>query len=139
MAEIEFKKGPLSGRRLALTAESYTLGRKRDLDLPLEDGMTSGEHAELRFTDGAWTIVDLGSSNGTWLNEAKVSTAPLSTGDLVQIGGSTFIYYAESAPAGGASHVPVASSDELALVEQMRDRADQIRRNWWVNGVTWQI
>ena len=128
MAEIEFKTGPMAGRRLALTAKSYKLGRKRDLDLPLEDGMISGEHAELRFTNGAWTIVDLGSSNGTWLNEAKVSTAPLSTGDLVQVGGSTFIYFAESAPASGASSVPAASSDELALVEQMRDRADQIRR-----------
>jgi MoxR-like ATPase len=128
MAEIEFTAGPIAGRRLTLTAKRYTLGRKRDLDLTLEDGMTSGEHAELRFNDGAWTVVDLGSSNGTWLNEAKVSTSALSNGDLVQIGGSSFIYYAESAPAAGASDVPLASTDELALVEKMRDRADQIRR-----------
>jgi MoxR-like ATPase len=131
MAEIEFKTGPMAGRRLTLTAKSYTLGRKRDLDLPLDDGMCSGEHAALRFTDGKWTIVDLGSSNGTWLNEAKISTSILSTGDLVQLGGTGFVFYADGATASksaGTPPPPLASSDELALVEKMRDHADRIRK-----------
>jgi MoxR-like ATPase len=128
MAEIEFTTGPIAGRRLKLTAESYTLGRRRDLDLALDDGMTSGEHADIRFAGGAWMIVDHGSSNGTWLNDAKITSAPLSNGDVVQIGGSSFIFHADAAPANGGTPPPVASSDELALVEKMRDRADQIRR-----------
>ena len=90
MAEIEFKTGPMAGRRLALTAKSYTMGRKLGLDLTFDDGMCSGEHAALRLTGGAWSIVDLDSSNGTWLNEGKVSSSVLSTGDLVQLGGTSF-------------------------------------------------
>ncbi len=128
MAEIEFKTGPMAGRRLTLTGESYTMGRKAGLDLTLNDGMCSGEHAALRFSDGAWSVVDLGSSNGTWLNEEKVSTCVLSTGDLVQLGSTSFVFHADGAPAGGAPPPPVASSDELALVEKMRDHADRIRR-----------
>ena len=131
MAEIEFKTGPMAGRRLPLTGKSYTMGRKHGLDLSLDDGMCSGEHAALRLTDGAWSIVDLGSSNGTWLNQAKVSSSVLASGDLVQLGGTGFIFYADAAAASkaaGAPKPPVASSDELALVEKMRDHADRIRR-----------
>ena len=128
MAEIEFKTGPMTGRRLTLTARSYTMGRKPGLDLTFDDGMCSGEHAALRLNGGAWSIVDLGSSNGTWLNQAKVFSSLLSTGDLVQLGGTSFVFHADGAPAGGTPPPPAASSDELALVEKMRDHADRIRR-----------
>ena len=121
----------MAGRRLTLTANSYTMGRKSGLDLSLDDGMCSGEHAELRFTGGAWTLVDLGSSNGTWLNQAKVTSSVLTSGDFVQLGGTGFIFYADAAAAAkaaGTPSPPVADSDELALVEKMRDHADRIRR-----------
>jgi len=127
MAEIEFNEGPLTGRRLTLSSKSYSLGRRPDNDLPLDDVMASGEHAELRFEEGAWKIVDLASSNGTRLNNAKVSSARLAPGDLVQIGGSSFVFRAEAGEIAEAT-APVASSDELALVEKMRDHADRIRR-----------
>jgi len=122
----------MAGRRLTLTAKTYTLGRKRDLDLPLDDGMCSGEHAALRFTDGKWTIVDLDSSNGTWLNETKISSSVLSTGDLVQLGGTGFIFHGDGVAGKKSADTPppppLASFDELALVEKMRDHADRIRR-----------
>ncbi len=157
MPDIEFQAGPLAGHRLTLSAESYSLGRRADMDLQLEDGMTSGAHAELRSENGAWEIVDLGSSNGTLLNGARVNTARLSDGDLVQIGGSRFVFEAESAvetdeaeesaeagetfettdvaepeidEAPAAAPVaagPTASADELALVEKMRVHTERIR------------
>src|SRR5438045_3560508 len=122
MPEIEFKEGPLAGRRLTLESKTYTLGRRPDMDLPLEDSAISSEHAELRFQDGGWAIVDLGSSNGTRLNGKPVSTARLAPGDFVQLGGSRFIFRGEA-----GTTAPIASADELKLVEKMRDRADQIR------------
>jgi pSer/pThr/pTyr-binding forkhead associated (FHA) protein len=54
MPEIEFKEGPLAGRRLTLESKTYSLGRRPDMDLPLDDVMISSEHAELRFQDGGW-------------------------------------------------------------------------------------
>ena len=128
MAEIEFKTGPIAGRRLPLTGESYTMGRKSGLDLSLNDNMCSGEHAALRFADGEWSIVDLDSSNGTWLNEERIASSVLSTGDLVQIGDTTFVFHADGVPAGGKPLPPLASSDELALVEKMRVFTERIRR-----------
>ena len=128
MAEIEFKTGPMTGRRVTLTGESYTMGRKSGLDLSLNDGMCSGEHAALRFTGGAWNVVDLDSSNGTWLNEERIASSVLSTGDLVQIGSTSFVFHADGVPAGSEPLPPLASSDELELVEKMRVFTDRIRR-----------
>jgi MoxR-like ATPase len=127
MAEIEFTQGPLKGRRLPLASENFTIGRHPENDLMLDDIMASSHHAELRRENGGWKIVDLGSSNGTLLNNAPVRTATLSSGDSVQIGGSSFTF------SDGTASVPqtvvsVASADELALVEKMRDHTDRIRR-----------
>ena len=132
MPDIEFQEGPLTGRRVTLSAASYSLGRRPDMDLQLDDGMTSGSHAKLQSEDGGWEIVDLGSSNGTQLNGTRVTSARLSPGDLVQIGGSRFIFDGDSAPAAtpvadARTAAPVVAADELALVEKMRDHADRIR------------
>ncbi len=131
MPDIEFQEGPLTGSRVTLSAASYSLGRRPDMDLRLDDGMTSGAHAELRAGNGGWEIVDLGSSNGTLLNGTRITSARLTAGDLVQIGGSRFVFDAASAPAtaGSAAPIPasVASADELALVEKMRVLTERIR------------
>ena len=128
MAEIEFKTGTMAGRRVTLSGGSYTMGRKSGLDLSLNDSMCSGEHAALRFSDGAWSLVDLDSSNGTWLNEQRIASSVLATGDLVQIGDTTFIFHADGVRAGSEPPPPLASSDELALVEKMRVLTERIRR-----------
>ncbi|MEI6277942.1 MAG: AAA family ATPase [Verrucomicrobiae bacterium] len=129
MPDIEFQEGPLTGQRLSLMAATCTFGRSPDMDVTLEDYLTSGAHAELRFQEDAWEIVDLGSSNGTLLNGARVTSARLSPGDIVQIGGSSFIFDGDSAsePARAVAASSVASADELALVEKMRGYADSIR------------
>ena len=136
MNEIEFTAGQMTGRRLTLNAEKYTLGRKRDLDITLDDDSCSGDHAELRLEGGAWKIVDHHSSNGTWLNDKKISSEALSLGDVVQVGNTKFIFLAADSPSLKTPEVrvpeqrfePTAGSDELALVEKMRGHADRIRR-----------
>ena len=130
MPDIEFQVGSMAGQRLTLSETSYSFGRANDVDVPLDDDMTSSVHAELRCEDGEWAIVDLGSSNGTLLNGAPVSSALLSPGDFVQIGDNGFIFDGDSVSqsAKNADGTSVATSDELALVEKMRDHADRIRR-----------
>ena len=131
MPEIKFISGPMEGRILDLSAQKYTIGRKPNRDLFFNDESCSGEHAELRLENNAWSIVDLQSSNGTWLNQKKVSSAVLASGDSVKIGESIFVYTgfekrAEANPNDPQSP-PTASIDELALVEKMRAHADRIR------------
>jgi len=132
MPEINFMSGPMEGRTLDLSAQKYTIGRKPNRDLFFNDESCSSEHAELRLENNAWSIVDLESSNGTWLNQKKISSAVLASGDSVKIGESIFVYTgfekrAEANPNAPESP-PTASIDELALVEKMRAHADRIRK-----------
>ncbi len=126
MAEIVFKEGPLAGQRVALNHASLSLGRNPEQDLVLDDNAVSSRHSELRLTDGAWYVTDLGSSNGTTVNGTELTTAParLREGDMVQIGASLFVFRAGAA----AEQAPVTSAEELALVEQMRGHTERIRR-----------
>ncbi len=76
----------LVGLRFDLTDE-FTLGRAAGCQVTLDDTYASQVHARAFRRDGQYYIEDLGSTNGTWLNRAKV-TGPLELqrGDQIQIG-----------------------------------------------------
>jgi ABC transport system ATP-binding/permease protein len=77
--------------RTPLSAQALRIGRDTDNDLVLSDLDVSRHHAQLRKSpSGAYEIVDLGSSNGTFVNGRRVSAAVLSEPDIVSIGRSTF-------------------------------------------------
>jgi hypothetical protein len=64
-----------------------TIGRHDENSIAIDDGFISGSHAELVFDQGVWWLQDLGSTNGTFVNDHKVrSRVPVSNGDIVQFG-----------------------------------------------------
>lgn len=64
-----------------------TVGRNADNTIAIDDGFVSGSHAELVFDGGGWWLQDLGSTNGTLLNNQPVrSRVRLSNGDIIQFG-----------------------------------------------------
>ncbi len=71
----------------AFTQPEVTLGRDPACDIPLMDEAVSAHHARLRFHHGQWWIEDLESTNGTRLNQAKLTTATvLTNGDEIKCG-----------------------------------------------------
>jgi pSer/pThr/pTyr-binding forkhead associated (FHA) protein len=62
------------------------LGRAPWCNLVLPEPTVSRRHAELRRDGAAWTIVDLGSRNGTWVNGWRVDRAAVRRGDRVHLG-----------------------------------------------------
>ena len=132
MKEIKFRSGPLEGQRINLSRKRYTMGRKSDLDISLDDHACSGDHAELRLEAGEWKIFDHHSSNGTWLNGKKIDSATLASGDVIQVGDTKFVFReavdVAGEPAQKHADQPDAGGDEMAIVEKMRARADRIRR-----------
>ncbi|MFT5433584.1 MAG: hypothetical protein ACI9OJ_004290 [Myxococcota bacterium] len=75
---------------------AFLIGRKASNDVVLPGAGCSGFHAELRWRNGQLIIVDKGSTNGTYVNDQRVSEQPLETGDIVRfndlafrVGGST--------------------------------------------------
>ena len=73
-------------------ADGATLGRG-DVEIHLEDPFASSRHAQLTRQGGILVIEDLGSTNGTYLNDDLLrGPRPLHAGDRVRIGDSTFTY-----------------------------------------------
>ena len=60
-----------------------------DVRLPLPD--VSRRHCRLFHTEGRWEVVDLDSLNGVWVNQQAVDHAVLQQGDLLRLGGFTFM------------------------------------------------
>ncbi len=79
-------RGPGSGSRIALTGETLRAGRSPECEIFLDDITVSREHARIALTGDAWTIADLGSLNGTYVNRSSVDQVALSDGDEIQIG-----------------------------------------------------
>jgi pSer/pThr/pTyr-binding forkhead associated (FHA) protein len=79
--------GSLAGTSLPLGLEPITIGRAADNTIVLDDDYASGHHARLRPFDGGWVVEDLGSTNGTFLDRAKVmAPTPVPVGVPVRIG-----------------------------------------------------
>jgi hypothetical protein len=79
--------GPQAGTRLALVDE-FRIGRSAECALVLDDDYVSGDHASLaRRANGDWVVTDLGSTNGTFVNEVRVVTPTVVTAsDSLRIG-----------------------------------------------------
>src|SRR5215475_2407349 len=73
-----------------LPTKVLRIGRAPDNDIVVSDLSVSRYHAELRRTASGYQIVDLDSHNGTFVNGQQIGSAPLTEGDIVGIGPSTF-------------------------------------------------
>jgi pSer/pThr/pTyr-binding forkhead associated (FHA) protein len=79
-----------SGQRLDVDG-GLTIGRSGDCDVTLQDTYLSSRHARLANDDGDLSIEDLGSTNGTYVNQELVKgRVRLERGDVVQVGGVLF-------------------------------------------------
>jgi hypothetical protein len=101
---LEAIVGPLAGRKFEVRAGSLLrFGRtaKADCALP-EDSFLSSLHFAIGSDETGWFVHDLGSSNGTFLNGAKVEQSKLADGDQVRAGDTTFVVHTvEAEPAPG--------------------------------------
>ena len=68
--------GALTGTRISLDGRPILIGRADDSTLVLDDDYASTRHARLSLSGEDWLLEDLGSTNGTYLDRAKV-TAPI--------------------------------------------------------------
>jgi len=80
------KRGPNAGSRFLLDQDVTTAGRHPDSDIFLDDVTVSRRHVEFRREGHGFSVHDVGSLNGTYVNREPIDSASLSGGDEVQIG-----------------------------------------------------
>lgn len=99
------------GRRYRVDNAPRILGRAHGCDIVVEDERASQRHAQLQLIDGGHVIEDLGSTNGTYVNNQRVHKTGLKDGDLVQVGETIFEYLSSgdqnfASAATATDHVP---------------------------------
>jgi hypothetical protein len=85
-ALLVVKRGPNAGSRFLLDSETTTAGRHPESDIFLDDVTVSRRHAEFYRRGARFSVRDVGSLNGTYVNRERIDEAGLSGGDEVQIG-----------------------------------------------------
>jgi pSer/pThr/pTyr-binding forkhead associated (FHA) protein len=82
--------GPGSGHVFTLSLESMmSIGRAKANDIVLEDVAVSSQHCRIRPDDGQFIVHDLRSTNGTFVNDHRVTRSHLRSGDVLKIGETT--------------------------------------------------
>ena len=80
------RQGPEIGTRYSLVGDHMSVGRVPDNDIQLDDFTVSRQHAVFVKHGAAWLVRDLGSLNGTYVNNERVDESVVAHGDAVQIG-----------------------------------------------------
>lgn len=91
--------GPQEGHTIPLLLTKVTVGRatsKADWEIGLQDPSVSRPHARLELIEGNWVLFDLGSANGTLVNNAPISDKgrPLRDGDIMTLGATIILFRA---------------------------------------------
>jgi hypothetical protein len=80
-------RGPLAGQVFELSAHSGTsLGRAKANDVVLDDLSVSSQHCRIRPEEEGFMLLDLKSTNGTFVNERRVTAHRLAEGDVIKLG-----------------------------------------------------
>ncbi len=114
---LAVQKGPNPGKTFDLTQIVAIIGRDASADIAVSDVEVSRQHARLSATESGFTIEDLASTNGVFVNGVRI-TAPteIKVGDVIGIG-QTVELGVEAVPAEGAATVftpqPVAALPPL--------------------------
>lgn len=85
-AVLVIENGPSRGEQFSIEAPGVRLGRGADNHVVLEDDAITEHHARIDVRRDRYRLLDLGSLNGTFVNEARVQMQELHDGDRVQIG-----------------------------------------------------
>lgn len=92
VAWLVVKSGPYAGQQYRLEV-STTLGRDGSrCHFVVDDDAVSKEHAKINFERGQFVIYDLGSTNGTFLNNARIQRQMLMDGDILRLGNTTLVF-----------------------------------------------
>lgn len=123
-------QGPYEGRVLRLwPGHTWVLGRGKDAQLVLDDEGMSRTHLRVTLRDGAFVVEDLGSRNGTFVNERQIARQQLSTEDVVRVGASTMLRLTYLDPLDEEMHQRLhsaASRDALTNVFNRRHFTERL-------------
>lgn len=86
--------GAMTGQTIYLESkEIWKIGRSLQSDIVFQDDSISRNHCQILFLNEKWTIQDLASANGTWVNGEKIKTTPLKGNEKIQLGSAVILKF----------------------------------------------
>ena len=117
-ASLVVRQGTQVGHTYALEASSNVIGREEGVTLVVPDSQISRRHAQISWLAGQYVLEDLRSTNGTFVNGARI-TGPhrLMDGDSIGVGQTLLVFQVktEGAPATGKYQRPITEPSSLAM------------------------
>ncbi|MFM8651765.1 MAG: FHA domain-containing protein [Acidimicrobiaceae bacterium] len=95
-AVLVIRSGDLTGSRFTLSKDVTQIGRHQESDILLDDITVSRRHAEVVKTSNSLLVRDLGSLNGTYVNQSRVGEFLLKHGDVLQVGTVRMVLFSNS-------------------------------------------
>ena len=117
---LKFNEKVLEER--TLSGSQLTIGRKPDNDLPIDNPAVSGHHARIFEEQGAFFIEDLGSTNGTFVNDTKIEKHQLKNTDRIAIGKHLLVFQDDVATAPVSPPPKDADSDKTMILDTKKQR-----------------
>jgi hypothetical protein len=115
MARLVVQPGSPAAWEIQLKAGTNSFGRGPANDVMLDDPSVSGSHCQIVVESGKAVVIDLGSTNGTFVNRARVRQAVLQPGQTIHLGGLEMMFHADApARTGAAPSAPAAPPPPIA-------------------------
>src|SRR5437879_3723090 len=92
MPSLIHKRPDGTDKSLEFSDKPLIVGRLPESEISVRDAFISRVHCGISFANNQFTLKDLGSTNGTYRNGARVFECPLSTGDKIQVGNTTLVF-----------------------------------------------
>jgi signal transduction histidine kinase len=119
LARLLVIKGADEGKQFELAETVLVIGRDATSGIRLHDTEVSRKHAEIRKTDAGYALIDVGSANGTFVNNQKIAATTLRAGDHIAIGQSVLVYSTgrpdAAAPAKLAEQISLITRGDLEM------------------------
>lgn len=126
MPRIRVRDGPNRGLVLEISDKPLSLGRETDCTVQIMGKGASRHHAEVFSVGEMCFIRDLGSRNGTYVNEERVQEELLREGDRVSVGGTTLVFEAGPVIEGSSRNITFTEGKEEEIGSTLELRLDDL-------------
>jgi len=101
MPQLIHKRPDSTEKVVTLSEKPLVIGRLPESDIQVRDSFISRVHCGISWAGNQFTLKDLGSTNGTYRNGARVFECPLASGDKIQVGNTTLLFEINTADGNG--------------------------------------
>jgi sulfite reductase (NADPH) flavoprotein alpha-component len=127
LPRLVIEKGPQAGQSYPLFEGQLTIGRSKDMQIVLQDQMASRRHAHVDWQNGQIGIKDLGSSNGTFVNNVQITDRRLlNPGDKILIGQTVLSFHVGETQEATPENEPSTPAAQTTIYKAPRYRGDSI-------------